>query len=665
MATSFSTTPSDWQGIDDVPVNGSDNLIKSGGVALYTNEISPIIKKAERVFNVNLLNLAGLVQNKVIDESGNIIPNNDYSYTELIPVTEGMLIGSYSAGNGLVNFRYITAYSDTNTILPESGSDIAQTYTVPTGVNYIRMTIVNYYQNNLMIIPNYDSGITYTYSSFNGYYYYDFSDSCKGLNDKITANTSDINDLKDDYEMVEIQTPSDNLLNLASITENVYIAEAGGEALNTDYCSSDYIPVESGLIYTFQTNSVNRTIRTINQIAGYDEDKHFVSGSYQTYGNSYTPPSNVKYIRFSTNKGYFAATYYPAFVQSATAIPYEPYIPEIKKRLLKQALVPFTQQNIPSGVRYKFNISSNTFTNTDEFQDMCAYGINFRGDLSTFEGLEIGRGKGDAYGSWIKIDATKVYIYIGTASSPNYEYTHNIASFTDYISVRLQVDYTAHAAIEISTNGYSWSQTGVPFDARRKFLYVTGNSGTVINNCQLSYYVYGLEKDTYLYGDSYFTLSDNIRWPYFLLQAGYKNVLLNGYPGRASIEAYNALLLDLAHGKPKRVLWCMGMNNPDNGAVNANWLIAVEDLISKCEIYQIELILATIPNTPTNDNSYKNAWVRNSGYRYVDFASAVGASEDNTWYSGMLSSDNVHPTQQGAIALYTQAISDMPELMSK
>ena len=33
MSTSFSTNESDWQGVDDEPTPGSDNLVKSGGVA--------------------------------------------------------------------------------------------------------------------------------------------------------------------------------------------------------------------------------------------------------------------------------------------------------------------------------------------------------------------------------------------------------------------------------------------------------------------------------------------------------------------------------------------------------------------------------------------------------------------------------------------------------
>ena len=40
MSNSFSTTESDWQGVDDEPTVGSDNLIKSGGVADSINQLS-------------------------------------------------------------------------------------------------------------------------------------------------------------------------------------------------------------------------------------------------------------------------------------------------------------------------------------------------------------------------------------------------------------------------------------------------------------------------------------------------------------------------------------------------------------------------------------------------------------------------------------------------
>ena len=119
----------------------------------------------------------------------------------------------------------------------------------------------------------------------------------------------------------------------------------------------------------------------------------------------------------------------------------------------------------------------------------------------------------------------------------------------------------------------------------------------------------------------------------------------------------------LANSNPEKIVWCLGMNDGDDGEVDASWKACVDELMEICEARNIELILATIPNVPSVDNTYKNAYVIASGHRYIDFASAVGASSGTTWYDNMLSSDMVHPDTQGAIALFNQAIADVPELM--
>jgi hypothetical protein len=106
------------------------------------------------------------------------------------------------------------------------------------------------------------------------------------------------------------------------------------------------------------------------------------------------------------------------------------------------------------------------------------------------------------------------------------------------------------------------------------------------------------------------------------------------------------------------------MNDGDtSSAVNTSWKNCLDAVLDICNKNGIIPILATIPNTPTIENTYKNDIVKNSGYRYIDFASAVGASESgSSWFSGMLNSDNVHPNMTGALALYGKAISDFPEL---
>jgi len=60
MADGWSTTVTDWQGIDDVPTAGSDNLVKSGGVAISFNKKAPFVNAdANAAIPVLFLDLNG------------------------------------------------------------------------------------------------------------------------------------------------------------------------------------------------------------------------------------------------------------------------------------------------------------------------------------------------------------------------------------------------------------------------------------------------------------------------------------------------------------------------------------------------------------------------------------------------------------------------------
>ena len=52
MANTFSTTVADWQGVDDEPTDGSDNLVKSGGINSRLNEVADIRKKVNSIFSL-------------------------------------------------------------------------------------------------------------------------------------------------------------------------------------------------------------------------------------------------------------------------------------------------------------------------------------------------------------------------------------------------------------------------------------------------------------------------------------------------------------------------------------------------------------------------------------------------------------------------------------
>lgn len=106
----------------------------------------------------------------------------------------------------------------------------------------------------------------------------------------------------------------------------------------------------------------------------------------------------------------------------------------------------------------------------------------------------------------------------------------------------------------------------------------------------------------------------------------------------------------------------------------------IDRFIATCVQYGIEPILSTIPTTPSTDGTSEDSglsnaagrqktgyckYVKSLGYRYIDFAEAVGADEFGNWNEGLLSSDKVHPTEAGAKVLLSRALLDCPELTIK
>ena len=145
---------------------------------------------------------------------------------------------------------------------------------------------------------------------------------------------------------------------------------------------------------------------------------------------------------------------------------------------------------------------------------------------------------------------------------------------------------------------------------------------------------------------------------------GYTDYLLCGFGGAGSMNEVISFRRLIEKCSPNRICWCLGMNDGDTEtAVNAKWKSVYDEIVGVCRSKNIELILATIPNVPNIRHNYKNEIIRASGYRYIDFAKAVNAEAvSSAWYDGMLSSDNVHPTELGAKVLASRFLIDVPEI---
>jgi hypothetical protein len=303
------------------------------------------------------------------------------------------------------------------------------------------------------------------------------------------------------------------------------------------------------------------------------------------------------------------------------------------------------------------------WTADEENHDIAEYMMRYMTQLPNGLNGSISMGKGYRVsgGGYVTVDATNLSYFTSASETAALTYPHDL-TIKDYLAITIELDKSAKAKITVTTNGGSYTNDKMSLAAiRRGAFFVTDSASEGVNG-HFSYAAKGWGYNTHVYGDSYIGVYNDNRWPYYAVQDGH-NVYFNGFSGRNSADALPVLKSVLKQGaRPERILWCLGMNDKDNGAPNASWLACVEELKTICADNAIELILSTIPLVTAVDNTYKNAYVRGSGYRYIDFAAAVGATEDTTWYDNMLADDGVHPATEGAAALYQQVLTDVPEI---
>ena len=287
--------------------------------------------------------------------------------------------------------------------------------------------------------------------------------------------------------------------------------------------------------------------------------------------------------------------------------------------------------------------------------------IDFRADITSFTSVTVGHGYMINHGVWITVDATNITMYDDSDGGQVAQKAHGL-TISEFVHVLInrKKDITVDIEIMTGTGSYTWNTNWF------------GNRGSVFAFCngtltsvRLNAIFRDLNTLIYMFGDSYQSFLSTARYPYYLVQNGFNDYLAVGFPGAAAGHGIAAFRAILAKAKPKYVVWALGMNGSDTAtAINSLWKDYTDEVIATCDANNITVILTTIPNVPDRIQTFKNDYVRNSGKRYIDFAKAVGAeSQGSTWYTGMLSSDNTHPTDLGAKALYTQLLADFPEIM--
>lgn len=447
-----------------------------------------------------------------------------------------------------------------------------------------------------------------------------------------------------------------NIVNLNNLTVGNYVSRDGSLGVNEGYSVSDYELVSPGTVYSFWRWEKNSAI---GQTAFYDKKKNYIDGSYAADIHEVTAPMNAHYIRFSGMTSLFSVDSTPILcagtVNTGDTVYQNEYVEKHEKYLKAEDL----RNNINTpDFTYAESISQGKLLSIDCSDAKKNNVIGFEAKFESMGSVRIAHGL--SYDSnrsaSITVDDTNVILYYGE-NSPVETYPHGL-TMKDIISISVIAKENGTADVILCTNGDRFVKNDLYWHGCRESIVARVEAGT-FTDAKLSWYVPDYNKDLWIFGDSYFDF-----WGWNIIGLGYSNFYFDGYGGRGSAEAYESLEKALEHCTPKKILWCMGMNDVENGAINEAWKTAFDNLIGISEENGIELIACTIPSTPLRTHNFKNEYIKASGKRYVDIERVVGADISVNWYDGMLADDNIHPTPgAGTKTIANAMIVNVPELI--
>ena len=498
---------------------------------------------------------------------------------------------------------------------------------------------------------------------------------------EVTARTAKDTAMQNQIDAMNIIPEFDdgqNLLDLEHLIDNSYINENTGELVgNTSaYKATDFIPIHGDNLTFIVGDGTGFAIHA----AYYNKDKEYISAASfpnssvvqdEYYGHNSVirtsvVPTGGKFLRFSMqNAGY---TYSPAIFTGYAPRTYKPF-QESGTKINKKSLDARYPSALNASVGGVYNNSHicGTFNYTLEWKLgvisslMGPEMITFYGIIDTMGEIQIGF-RGTTY--QFVINSTQ---YGWKADGSTSYYDHNL-TIKDYIAIQITRSGNGGGAkVRITTNGGTKVVENSTFTGTKGQPTITTTGG--IYTFARAAWMPMVSRPIWAFGDSYFSAWSPARWPYYLFDWGLeKNILLNAFPGQTAQSAIEDFENLLQIGSPRYAVWCMGMNNPDSSAINSDWKTATEKFISLCDEYNVEPVLATIPNVPSRDHTYKNAWIRSTGLRYIDFAKALNAdSAGAEWFDGMLAPDPdlVHPTALGAICMANCFVATFPEVAMK
>lgn len=458
-----------------------------------------------------------------------------------------------------------------------------------------------------------------------------------------------------------------NKFDKETATDNYFVNTNGNFITNKysyNYFISDFIPAKPGIYYSkspFESFNIC--------IAFYDANKKFLkSYQYDTDGDiPYLSPENTSYLVFTGSVPHKDTIQIEEGQEKTDYEEYTEYKPFTDFEKSTTNKIKTIEDNISQIEGYKEehdfykeekrDIFSNQEVISFENIPNCKKDnvISFYANVSEFDKIGISHGKVNYRCGFIEIDNTNLYVYSNESTVRN-TFAHELI-IQDFLSVIVNILCNNTADVTITTIGGTFKKN-VSWNGCRDNILFESN-GSSFTNAKATFMLNDLKKALWCFGDSYFDF-----WSIKMDSLGFSNFYSDAYSGRASSGAMVSLRNALNVRLPKKIYWCMGMNDPDQSdSINQNWKDVTDELISICSENKIELIFSTIPTTPINNHKYKNDYIRNSGYNYVDIEKAlVKNAETGEWYEGLISSDKIHPSANGTNIIISVNIANFPEM---
>lgn len=571
-----------------------------------------------------------------LNASGQVVANSEFYTSDHIKVNVGDVVRTSH------NMQSYALYNSSGNVVTVNTGAVTSEVTIPANVTTIRAT---FYHTNLNAFMLAIGTLPATYEPIKKVIDDNYLDDIDG--NKVRNRSLS-------HDKLSFLTAGKNMLNPDEVIEGYYIDPVNGKMMANEQYNT------TGVILGNPNQDI--VASTIRFVAFYDSDGNLMPDyGIDQAGNPTNYTFKTPYGSAGFQVSYSASTSNMQIEKGTQATSYEAYANVLKGVGVESKNIISTDPQFTKSSA-KGNLSNGQQLTTEANSLKKNKTLSFSAKISSFNEIRLGHGETEYGGSYIEITPTAIKVYdVLTSATFKTVLSHGF-TISGFIDVLISVDKDAKATIRLmsSTGAYEsepidwWGYNGKPF---------CKSLGSTLTDCELVFDTSDFSKPIYFFGDSYSGLTTADRWPHYIRTWGYDNWLINGYPGQASVSAKGMLDYALSKKTPKILIWGLGMNDGDSGAVNASWLNTYNQIKAVCNERGIELVLCTIPNTPTINNTYKNTIIRASGYRYIDFAKAVGSeSAGSGWYTGMLHADQVHPTALGAKKLALRAIQDVPEL---